>query len=326
MIKPFGIFLSSLALLAGTAHAHAQAATWPQSGPPIRIVIPFSPGGTTDILGRIVAEGLSRELGVSVIAENIAGANGNLGAQTVLRSAADGNTLMLGTPGPMIVNKYVYKNLAFDPKKDFAPVALVAELPNALMVAPSLGVNNVAELVSLAKQKKDGLTFGSPSVGSSGHVSTELFNLQADVHAVHIPYKGSSPMLVDLMSGNIDFTIDQLTSALGYIQSGKLKALAVTSKTRSPQLPDVPTLQEAGFPDYEVSVWFCVAAPAKTPQDRIQILNKAINKVLSDPAVKQRITSLGAQPLGGSPEDLAHQILAEEKNIQAVTKVVTFEN
>ena len=324
MIKSFGIFVSSLALLAGTAHA--QAATWPQSGPPIRIVIPFSPGGTTDILGRIVAEGLSRELGVSVIAENIAGANGNLGAQTVLRSAADGNTLMLGTPGPMIVNKYVYKNLAFDPKKDFAPVALVAELPNALMVTPSLGVNNVAELVSLAKQKKDGLTFGSPSVGSSGHVSTELFNLQADVHAVHIPYKGSSPMLVDLMSGNIDFTIDQLTSALGYIQSGKLKALAVTSKTRSPQLPDVPTLQEAGFPDYEVSVWFCVAAPAKTPQDRIQILNKAINKVLSDPAVKQRITSLGAQPLGGSPEDLAHQILAEEKNIQAVTKVVTFEN
>ncbi|MCJ9712334.1 tripartite tricarboxylate transporter substrate binding protein, partial [Bordetella hinzii] len=286
----------------------------------------FAPGGTTDILGRMMAEGLGKELGVTVIAENIAGANGNLGAQSVLRSKADGNTIMLGTPGPMIVNKYVYKNLAFDPKTAFAPVALVAELPNALMVSPKLGVNSVAELIGLAQKKKDGLTFGSPSVGSSGHVSTELFKLQAHISAVHVPYKGSSPMLVDLMSGNTDFTIDQISSALGFVQSGKLRALAVTSRTRSAQLPDVPTLREAGFPDYEVSVWFCVAAPAGTPQDRIDILNGALNKVLADPAVRERIASLGAQPLGGPPQDLARQILAEEKNIQAVTQVVTFEN
>lgn len=274
----------------------------------------------------MMAEGLGKELGVTVIAENIAGANGNLGAQSVLRSKADGNTIMLGTPGPMIVNKYVYKNLAFDPKTAFAPVALVAELPNALMVSPKLGVNSVAELIGLAQKKKDGLTFGSPSVGSSGHVSTELFKLQAHISAVHVPYKGSSPMLVDLMSGNTDFTIDQISSALGFVQSGKLRALAVTSRTRSAQLPDVPTLREAGFPDYEVSVWFCVAAPAGTPQDRIDILNGALNKVLADPAVRERIASLGAQPLGGPPQDLARQILAEEKNIQAVTQVVTFEN
>ncbi len=321
MIKPMGWFLGALALLLGQA---ASAASWPSQ--PIRLVIPFAPGGTTDILGRMMAEGLGKELGVTVIAENIAGANGNLGAQSVLRSKADGNTIMLGTPGPMIVNKYVYKNLTFDPKTAFAPVALVAELPNALMVSPKLGVNSVAELISLAKKKKDGLTFGSPSVGSSGHVSTELFKLQAHISAVHVPYKGSSPMLVDLMSGNTDFTIDQISSALGFVQSGKLRALAVTSRARSAQLPDVPTLREAGFPDYEVSVWFCVAAPAGTPQDRIDILNGALNKVLADPAVRERIASLGAQPLGGPPQDLARQILAEEKNIQAVTQVVTFEN
>ncbi|AKQ53629.1 putattive exported protein [Bordetella hinzii] len=321
MIKPMGLFLGALALLLGQA---ASAASWPSQ--PIRLVIPFAPGGTTDILGRMMAEGLGKELGVTVIAENIAGANGNLGAQSVLRSKADGNTIMLGTPGPMIVNKYVYKNLAFDPKTAFAPVTLVAELPNALMVSPKLGVNSVAELIGLAQKKKDGLTFGSPSVGSSGHVSTELFKLQAHISAVHVPYKGSSPMLVDLMSGNTDFTIDQISSALGFVQSGKLRALAVTSRTRSAQLPDVPTLREAGFPDYEVSVWFCVAAPAGTPQDRIDILNGALNKVLADPAVRERIASLGAQPLGGPPQDLARQILAEEKNIQAVTQVVTFEN
>ena len=173
---------------------------------------------------------------------------------------------------------------------------------------------------------KDGLTFGSPSVGSSGHVSTELFKLQAGVSAVHVPYKGSSPMLVDLMSGNTDFTIDQISSAIGFIQGGKIKALAVTSRTRSAQLPDVPTLREAGFPDYEVSVWFCVAAPAGTPEDRIQALNAALNKVLAEPAVRERLASLGAQPLGGPAQDLARQILTEEKNIQAVTKVVSFDN
>ncbi|ANY17866.1 Bug family tripartite tricarboxylate transporter substrate binding protein [Bordetella pseudohinzii] len=321
MIKPMRLFLGALALSLAQA---ASAASWPSQ--PIRLVIPFAPGGTTDILGRMMAEGLGKELGVTVIAENIAGANGNLGAQSVLRSKADGNTIMLGTPGPMIVNKYVYKNLAFDPKTAFAPVALVAELPNALMVSPKLGVNSVAELISLAQKKKDGLTFGSPSVGSSGHVSTELFKLQAHISAMHVPYKGSSPMLVDLMSGNTDFTIDQISSALGFVQSGKLRALAVTSRTRSAQLPDVPTLREAGFPDYEVSVWFCVAAPAGTPKDRISILNAALNKVLADPAVRERIASLGARPLGGPPQDLARQILAEEKNIQAVTQVVTFEN
>lgn len=288
--------------------------------------MPFAPGGTTDILGRMVADGLAKELNNPVIVENLAGANGNIGANAVLRAKPDGYTIMLGTPGPMIVNKYVYANLAYDPKTAFAPVILVAELPNVLMTVPSLGVDSVAALVDKAKQTKGGLTFGSPGVGSSGHVSTELFNLKAGLEATHVPYKGSSPMLTELMGGTTDYTIDQISSALGFIKSGKLKALAVTSKSRSPQLPDVPTLQEAGFKDYEVSVWFCVAAPAKTPAERVQKLNAAINKVLADPQVRDKIASFGAQPLGGSPEDLARKILSEESNIQAVAKVVKFQN
>ncbi|MGB3290738.1 MAG: tripartite tricarboxylate transporter substrate binding protein [Burkholderiaceae bacterium] len=304
----------------------AQAASWPEAGHPIRLIVPFTPGGTTDILGRIVAEGLTKELGNPVVVENMPGANGNIGAGSVIRSQADGYTLILGTPGPMIVNKYVYKNLPFDPKTAFAPVALIAQLPNVLMVSPKLGVDNVKDLIALAKSKKDGLTHGSPSVGSSGHVSTELFKLHAGITATHIPYKGSSPMLVDLMNGTTDFTIDQISSALSFIKDGRLKALAVTSKERSAQLPDVPTLQEVGFPDFEVAVWFCVSAPANTPTDRIAILNAAINKVLKDPAVQKKIAGFGAQPMGGPPEDLAARILAEEKIIQAVSKVVNFHN
>lgn len=300
------------------------ANTWPPANQVIRMVVPFSPGGTTDILGRLMADGLRKELGVNVIVENLAGANGNLGAANVLRSKPDGLTLMLGTPGPMIVNKYVYRNLSYDPLTAFSHVALVAELPNVLMVRNNLGVNNVAELVALAR--KQDLSFGSPSVGSSGHVSTELFNLRSDIKATHIPYKGSSPMLADLAGGNIDYTIDQISSALALIQSGRIKALAVTSKERSAELPDVPTLREAGLPDYEVSVWFCIAAPANTSPEIVATLNAAINRVLKDPGVVQRIAGFGARPVGGTVEDLTRQVQAEQRNIVAVTQVVTFSN
>lgn len=308
----------------GPSVQSALANQWPAGNQVIRLVVPFTAGGTTDILGRIVAEGLRKELGINAVVENIPGANGNLGANNVLRAKADGLTLMLGTPGPMVVNKYVYSNLNYDPLTAFAPVALVAALPNVLMVRNSLKVNSVAELVALAQQRD--LSFGSPSVGSSGHVSTELFNLKSRIKATHIPYKGSSPMLADLAGGSIDYSIDQISSALKLIQGGQIKALAVTSMERSPELPDVPTLREAGLSDYEVSVWFCVAAPAKTPAHVVATLNGAINRTLKDPAVQERIKSFAAQPLGGTPEALTRQILAEQRNIVAVTKVVNFSN
>ncbi|WP_011296023.1 Bug family tripartite tricarboxylate transporter substrate binding protein [Cupriavidus necator] len=312
-------------LLFGPA-GEANAEAWPSRATPIRLVIPFPPGGTTDMLGRMVAQGLSKELGVPVVAENLPGANGNLGLLAVRRAKADGNTIMLGTPGPMIVNKYIYDTIAFDAKDAPAPIALVAELPNVLMTRRDLPVKSVAELVKLGKADKGKLTFGSPGVGASGHVSNELFMLKANFSATHVPYKGSSPMLTDLMGGNIDFAVDQISSALQFIKSGRLKALAVTSKTRSPQLPDVPTLQEAGIRDYEVSVWFCLAAPANTPAERVRVLNTATNKVLSDPAVREQIAVIGARPLGGSPQDLARRIADEEKNIVEVTRVVNLKN
>lgn len=302
----------------------AFASTWPPANQVIRMVVPFTAGGTTDILGRLMAEGLRKELGVNVVVENIAGANGNLGAANVLRSKSDGLTLMLGTPGPMIVNKYVYSNLSYDPLTAFSHVALVAALPNVLMVRNQLGASSVAELVALAR--KQDLSFGSPSVGSSGHVSSELFNLHSRIKATHIPYKGSAPMLADLAGGNIDYSIDQISSALKLIQGGQIKALAVTSKERSPELPQVPTLREAGLSDYEVSVWFCIAAPARTPPDIVATLNTAINKVLKDPAVIQRISGFAARPLGGSAADLTRQVQLEQQNIVAVAKVVNFSN
>jgi len=308
----------------GTHFSNVFANTWPAANQIIRLVVPFAAGGTTDILGRLMADGLRKELGVNVIVENIPGANGNLGAANVLRSKSDGLTLMLGTPGPMVVNKYVYSNLGYDPLTAFSHVALVAELPNVLMVRNNLGANNVAELAAMAK--KQDLSFGSPGVGSSGHVSSELFNLHTKIKATHIPYKGSSPMLADLAGGNIDYSIDQISSALKLIQGGKIKALAVTSKERSPELPNLPTLGEAGLSDYEVSVWFCIAAPAKTPPEIVAALNAAINKVLKSPEVVQRISGFAARPLGGSAADLTRQVQQEQRNIVAVTKVVNFSN
>ena len=314
--------------MAGTAAAWglgmspAHAAEWPARGQAIRLIVPYAAGGTTDILGRLMAEGMSRDLGVPVIPDNLPGANGNLGVAQLVRAKADGYTLMLGTPGPMVVNKYVYEKTPFDPLQDIAPVALVAALPNVMLVRPDLGVNTVAEFVALAKSRNGGLSNGSPGIGSSSHVTGELFKMAAGIKATHIPYKGSLPMLTDLIGGTVDFTIDQVSSAFPFIQGGQLKALAVTSGKRSAELPNVPTLKESGYADFDVTVWFCVGAPARVPTDIILRVNRAINNTLALPEVRARIHSFAATPLGGSPEDLAQQILAEQKNILKVLKVV----
>ena len=306
----------------GLSMPPAHAADWPARGQAIRLIVPYAAGGTTDILGRLMAEGISRELGVPVIPDNVPGANGNLGVAQLVRAKPDGYTLMLGTPGPMVVNKYVYDKTPFDPLQDIAPVALVATLPNVLVVRPNMGVNTVAEFVALARSRNGRLSHGSPGIGSSSHVSAELFKLAAGIKATHIPYKGSLPMLTDLIGGTVDFTIDQVSSAFPFIQGGQLKPLAVTSGKRSAELPAVPTLKESGYPDYEVSVWFCIGAPARVPADIILRVNKAINNALAYPEVKARIQSFAATPLGGSPDDLARQIQAEQKNILNVLKVV----
>jgi len=306
------LILSAALTLASPANA-----AWPEKS--IRLVVPFAPGGTTDIMGRMMAEGLSKRLGQSVIVENLPGANGIVGATQVAASTPDGYTLVLGTPGPMIVNQYVYDNLRYQPKTAFAHVITIAELPNVLMVRPTLDAASVADLVAKLKAPDHRLTHGSPGVGSSGHVSTELFKAMADVEAVHVPYNGSIPMVTDLVGGVTDFTIDQISPSLSLLQAGKLRALAVTSPRRSPALPDVPTMAEAGFSGYEVTVWFALAAPAGTPEAVVQTLNAAANDVLKDPDVVKRLSTYAAVPVGGTPQQLTARVEREE---QAITKVL----
>ena len=283
--------------------------------------MPFAAGGTTDIVARLIAEKLQISLDVPVIVDNKPGASGNIGAAAVAQSAPDGYTLMLSTPGPTVANSYFLDEPAnYDPKTAFAPVATLATLPNVLMVRPSLGVDTVAQFVQKLKAEPGKFTHGSPGVGSSGYVTTVLFNARADINAVHVPYRGSLPMLQDIVAGNTDYTIDQVTSALSLIQSGHLKALAVSSPERSAVLPDVPTIAEAGYPGFKVVVWFALHAPAGVPPQIIERLNKDVNVILKDQAIRDRLKQYGAMAPGGTPEDLAGLVALEQTNVQAVKK------
>ncbi len=233
------LFGASLLLVAQTPAAHAQS-DWPAR--PIRIVVPFAPGGTTDITARIVAEQLTSVLKQTVVVENKAGAGGNVGAAEVARAAPDGYTFLMGTPGTQAINQFLYPKMPYDTAKDLIPVSFTARVPNVLMVHPSVPANTIQELIALARAKPGALTYGSPGNGATGHLSTELFKTRAKVFITHIPYRGSSPMLQDLMAGQIQMSIDNLPSALPYIKAGKLRALGVTSSARSEQLPDVPSV------------------------------------------------------------------------------------
>jgi len=314
--------VSAVALTVSAAWTWTSAAHAAYPEKTIRIVVPFAPGGSTDTMARMMADGLSQRLGQSVIVENIPGANGTIGATRVAASAPDGYTLMLGTPGPMIVNQYVYDNLSYHPKTAFTHIMTIAEMPNVLMVRPTLDVASVTDLVAKLKTPDHRLTHGSPGIGASGHVSTELFKALADVQAVHVPYNGNIPMLTDLVGGITDFTIDQLPPALPLIQTGKLRALAVTSPQRSPALPDVPTMAQAGFPGYEVTVWFALAAPAGMPESVVRTLNAAANEALKDPDMIKRISTYAAVPVGGSPQQLTARIEREEETITKVMQRV----
>lgn len=303
----------------------ALAQEWPQQT--IKVMVPFPPGGTTDILGRMVAEHLQRQLGSTVVVDNLPGATGTIGTAVVARAKPDGYTLLMGSVGTIVTNHFTYEKLPFT-MDAIAPVINLAEMPNVLMTRPDLGANTPAELVALMKAKPPGqeLRFGSPGTGASAHISCELFKLRTGTSAIHIPYKGSAPMLTDLMAGNIDFTIDQISSALTFIQAGRLKALAVTSRRRSTQLPDLPTLSETLLPDYVMSPWFCVGAPAGTPKTIIQRINTSLNAMLADKAVLAKLDSFGIVPVGGSPEDLAALIQREAGLIRELSAKVNFRN
>ena len=314
--------LAAAALLAAAPAAWAQSA-WPAK--PVKIVVPFAPGGTTDILARAVAPELSRAFGQQFVVENKAGAGGNLGAEQVAKSAGDGYTLLMGTVGTHGINRALYAKLPYDPFKDFVPVTLVAGVPNVMVVNADLAathkINNVTDFIKYAKANPGKLNMASSGNGTSIHLAGELFKSQTGIFMAHIPYRGSGPALLDLAAGNMDVMFDNLPSALQLIKAGKIKALAVTSGQRSSAVPDLPTIEEAaGLKGFEASSWFGLLAPAGTPMDIVNRIQQEVSKALNSPAIKEKLQLQGAIPSGNTSAQFAALIEAEHKKWAAVVK------
>ena len=289
--------------------ASAQSAAYPSK--PIRLIIPFPPGGATDIIGRTLAQKLSVQLGQTVIVDNKPGAGGTLGSNEAAKAAPDGYTLLLATTSTHSIAPSLYKSIPYSVEKDFAPIAEVATATNVLIVTPNLPVANVAELVLLAKSKPEALNFASSGNGTIVHLQSELFEQVASVKLTHVPYKGTALAIPDLISGQTHMLFDSLVSALPHIKGGKVKALAVTSSKRTPLLPNVPTVIESGLPGYEVNTYFGLFAPPGTPRDIVQRLQREATTAVQSADVKERFASQGAEPVGGTPEALSALIKAE---------------
>ncbi|MFC5478199.1 Bug family tripartite tricarboxylate transporter substrate binding protein [Massilia suwonensis] len=313
----------ALAMLATGALAlaplAAQAQAFPSKG--LTMIVPFSPGGTTDILARVVGGFMAKDLGQPVIIDNRPGAGGNIGAQMVARAAPDGYTILMGTVGTHAINQSLYKKMPFDPIKDFAPVSRVALVPNLLVANPSQPFKTVKELIAYAKANPGKVTFASSGSGTSIHLSGEMFQQMAGVEMQHIPYKGSAPALTDLLGGQTAIMFDNMPSVIGHVRAGKLRPIAVTTPTRSPALPDVPTIAESGVPGYSATSWFGILAPAGTPAPVIAKLNASILKALADPEVKKKLAEQGAEPHGEKPEQFAEFIRSETAKWGQTVKV-----
>jgi len=277
---------------------------------PIRFVVPYAPGGNTDILARLLSQKLSEAWGQQVIIDNRPGAAGTVGAELVARAPADGYTLIMGSFGNIIVANSLYKNLKYDPFRDFASIALVSLPPGILVENPAVPAQNVRELIAYAKSNPGRLNYGSPGSGAWNHLFFELFNASAGISIVHVPYKGIAPAVVDLLGGQVQLAISAFPTALPHIRSGKLRALAVTSAKRSGLMTDVPTVAESGLAGYEAAGWFGVLAPAGTPPAVVAKLNAEINRILELPEVKASLASDGAEPAGGTPAQMTESARA----------------
>ena len=286
----------------------ALAQDWPQQN--IRVIVPFPPGGSTDIIGRMVAAHLSKELSHPAIVENLSGATGSIGVGVVARAKPDGHTLLIGSVGTIVSNHFAYEKLPYT-MDAIAPVINLAEMPNVLMVKHDLPVNSAEELVAYMKARPGQLTHGSSGLASSSHISCELFKLRTGTSAIHVPYKGGTPMLNDLVGGVIDFSIDQISSSVKLIQAGRIKGLAVTSRQRSKQLPQLKTLDESLLPGFVMSPWFCVGAPAGTPSAVVERVNASLNRMLASPDVLAQLDNFGIVPVGGSAKELEDLIQRE---------------
>ena len=295
------------ALLAGSLPASAQ----PYPNRPLRIVVPFPPGGGTDIGTRIVAQKLQEAWGQAVIVENKPGAAGIVGTELTAKSAPDGYTFMMGNIGTHAINVSLYKKLAYDPVRDFAPVSMVADLPLLLLVHPSVPANSVKELIALAKSQPGKLNFSSSGAGGSMHVAAELFKSMTGVDMVHIPYKGGAPAVADLLSGQVALSFSTVLETIQHVKAGKVRALAVTNDHRSIALPDLPTIAEAGLPGYQSISWLALFAPAGTPKEIVNKVSAESVRILKLPDVKERLLAQGAEPIGSTPEQLAATLAAD---------------
>ena len=285
--------LAAATLLACGLGTAAAQETFPSK--PITMIVPFSAGGTTDILARIVGQAMTVDLGQTIIIENKPGAGGNIGAQQASRAKPDGYTVFMGTVGTHAINQALYKKLPYDPAKDFTPLSRVATVPNLLVAHPSRPYKTVKEMIAFAKANPGEVTYGSPGSGASPHVSGALFQSLTGAEISHIPYKGSAPAISDLLGNQIAVMFDNMPSAIQHVRSGKLRAIAVTTAKRSPELPDVPTIAEAGVPGYEATSWFGLWAVAGTPAPVLDKLHASLSKVLKDPAVVKKINEQGGE-------------------------------
>jgi tripartite-type tricarboxylate transporter receptor subunit TctC len=310
--RHIAIFLSALVIASGTA----IAAPYPEK--PIKLIVSWSPGGTTDILARIIAQGLTEKLGQTVLVENKPGGGNNIGTEYVIRSAPDGYTLNMTNPANAI-NATLYKNLPFNFINDTVPVAGVVRTPNVMVVTSSLPVKNVEEFIAYCKANPTKVNMASSGSGSSIHLSGELFKIMTGCKMAHIPYKGAGPALNDLIAGQVQVMFDNLPSSAGFIKDGRIRALAVTTSMRETSLPNVPTVAET-VPGFEASAWFGVSAPKGTPRDIVEKLNVAVNQLLADPKIQKRLSELGGTPIPGTPEDFGKLISGDTQKWEKVVK------
>jgi tripartite-type tricarboxylate transporter receptor subunit TctC len=301
--------VSVLFVLTASSEAQAQPQSYPSK--PIRFVVPYPAGGPLDTVARLLAQKAGESVKQPVIVDNKPGAGGNIGADAVAKSAADGYTILMGAVATHAINPTLYPSIPYDAQKDFIAVTQVASTPNVLVVNPTIPANNVREFIAYAKAHPGKLNFGSGSTGSAGHLAGELFKAMAGVDMTHVPYKGAAPAMNDLVGGQIQLMFDNLASSLGQVKAGRIKALAVTTAKRTALAPDLPTIAESGLPGFDISTWFGIFVPAGTPRDIVERLHAEFARALAMPDVREKMLALGAEPVGSRPGEFAAYIRAE---------------
>lgn len=310
----------TLMLLTLAAMVSPAGAAEPFPTRPIRVIVPYAPGGNVDISARIIAPPLGEVLGQTIVVDNRPGAGGNLGASLVAKATPDGYTLLVGSSGPLSVNPVIFKSLPYDTLKDFAPISTVQAVPLVVLAGPKSNINSIADIIAAAKARPGKLTMASAGAGTTNHFAIELFAHMANVKLLHVPYKGSGPALSELLGGQVETMIDQLAASIGYVRDGRLKVLAVTTQQRAAALPNVPTLEELGYKGYQASTLLGLLAPAGTPKPVVAKLNAGVRKIMDNNTVAERFRGLGANPGASSPEEFTARIRDELEQWRSLVK------